>query len=158
MKKFGKWIVVFLVVICIGVAIGGSGGDDDASSTSNTSSKVGSVSEEKSSEGEDAEEETASTKEYHPSDVVSFSDFEISYLSSGEYTDYDEWSEPSKGMKYVVFKFSFKNKGEDDSYIGSFSCYANNKKCEEAYLVADDEDDLWMTELSPGRETSVMYH
>lgn len=90
---------------------------------------------------------------YHPGDVVSFDGFKITYKSIQKYKSDNRFLQPKKGFQYIQYKFSFENTGEEDSYIGSFSCYANGEQCESSY-VDDSDGDLLLTKLSTGRKKS----
>lgn len=168
-KGIGKWIVIAVVVIAIiGVAMGGG---DDKESKKSASEKVGTLANSDSDTKKDAEsqdtssEDVSDTKEdtsskdsakdeedtYHPGDVISFGDFEITYKSAKNYKSKNQFSQPKDGYKYVRFAFKFKNQGDADAYPGSFGCYVENTKCEQSYVDSDGAD-FALQEISSGRE------
>ncbi len=65
------------------------------------------------------------------------------------FTDYDEYSKPSSGNKYVGFKVEVENISEDNDemYISyaSFNGYADGVSAKSAYVLNDKYDDLSAT-------------
>ena len=105
------WIVIVVVAIVVIAAIVG-GGD-----SGNTSQKVGTTSEKdaraessdaKSSKAESSDQENKDgnsgndTETYHPGDIVSFGDFQISYKSAEKYKSKNEFSKPEEGFQYIT--------------------------------------------------------
>ena len=113
------------------------------------------TADDDTSEAEDTVDENTI---YQPGDVLEEDGVTITYLSAGEYTDYDEWSEPSDGKIVVQAEFEFENTSDSDIYVSSFEfeCYADGYSCE-GYYYADTES-LDAT-LSSGKKTKgvLMY-
>lgn len=182
-KGIGKWIVIAVVAIVIIAAVLGNAGEDDSKKigTVQDSSQQkaagnkdresfgdegqsGGSSEAGGEEASDTEKEDSSTEEeksgnpkesdrYHPGDIVSYGDFEITYKSVGKYKSNNQFIQPKKGFQYLKFDFTFKNVGDTDTMIGSFDCYADGEKCDQEYITEDGGDFL-LEELSSGRKTS----
>ena len=95
------WIVIVVVAIVVIAAIAG-GGD-----SGNTSQKVGTTSE-KDAKAESSDQENKDgnsdndTETYHPGDIVSFGDFQISYKSAEKYKSKNEFSKPEEGFQYIT--------------------------------------------------------
>lgn len=76
----------------------------------------------------------------------------IDYLSTGDYTNYSEWSPPKDGYKIIYIDLKVENIGNDDKYIAwtEFECYADDQAMEHYYGC----DDVISATLSAGRSTS----
>ena len=75
----------------------------------------------------------------------------LTFVSCNDnWTEYDEFSAPAEGFKYVRLEFAVENVGTNDLFISyfDFTCYVNNVECELAYMGTDD---LSAT-LSAGRQ------
>lgn len=136
----------------------GDEGQSDASSKvgeeASDTGKEGLPNEEKKPDNDekkpDDEEESG---RYHPGDIVSYGDFEITYKSVGKYKSNNQFIQPKKGFQYIKFDFTFKNVGDTDTLIGSFDCYVDGEKCDQEY-VSGEGGDFLLEELSSGRKTS----
>lgn len=138
--------MTLIVLLFVGTTLIGCGTED-----SESSKKIGTTDE--TSKDDNAETSENVNKQYHPGDVISMGDFEISYSSAKEYKSKNEFIQPDKGNKYVKFDFTFKNSGDADAMVGSFECYYANKKCEQEYL-SEDGSNFLVENLSSGREVS----
>ena len=74
----------------------------------------------------------------------------ISYLDSGDYSSDNMFIEPASGNKFIYIDLSIQNTGDTDLSIGSasFTCYADNTKCSQSVVTADDQMDIIAT-VSP---------
>ncbi len=159
-----KWVVIAIIVILFFAVISASGGDGDSGSVtkvgtvsdgaSSVSSDTGeaeaaAASESASSEGAAAEVQT----DYHVGDILMDGDMKIVYMSSGVYTEENEYSQPEEGYQYIYLQFAFENQSDtDDASISyySFDGYADGYSVDMYY---GGEEDLSAT-LSAGRSTS----
>lgn len=157
MKRKGRLVLLSAAMVFGALFTGCTSVDKDSAE----SKKVGEV-KESSSEGNAEEKDDSSNDEkssavkeekYHPGDVVSFGDFEITFSSIKKFKSKNEFIQPKKGFQYIKYVFSFKNTGKKDTFVGNFSCYADGEKCDSAY-VDDSDSDLLLTELSAGRKKS----
>lgn len=139
-----------------------SGDEGQSDSSSKVGEEVSSdtekedLSDEEKEDSSDEEKETDSEEEsgrYHPGDIVSYGDFEITYKSVGKYKSNNQFIQPKKGFQYIKFDLTFKNTGDTDTMIGSFDCYADGEKCDQEYF-SDAGEDFLLKELSGGRKTS----
>ena len=175
-KRVWFWI---LAVIVLFVVVGGGGSRDAGSKDKKIGEVSGQASgnETSSSENTDADKNSAAQKAespsdaaadpnaqeasaaegeiqtvYHVGDILRDGDMDIVYAASGEYTEENEFMQPSEGMKYIFLKFAFLNTSEKrDSSISfySFECYADGYSAEAYY---GGENGLSAT-LSAGRST-----
>lgn len=102
-----------------------------------SASKVGEVSNSKKS---DDKNETTTQAKYKEGDIIETKNLRISYLSCGEYKNFDEFSEPKDGNKVVYFEFEFENISNSDkraSYF-DFKCFADDISCDEYIWTNDD--------------------
>ena len=151
-----KMLAVGSIIVCMAGAMTGCG---DTSSTNNPETAESSAADDTASEEEQSEEDTVDENTvYQPGDVLEEDGVTITYLSAGEYTDYDEWSEPSEGKIVVQAEFEFENTSDNDIYVGSwdFECYADGYSAEGYYWA--DAENLDAT-LSSGKKTkgTLMY-
>lgn len=74
----------------------------------------------------------------------------ISYLDSGDYSSDNMFIEPASGNKFIYIDLSIQNTGDTDLSIGStsFTCYADDTKCSQSVVTADDQMDIIAT-VSP---------
>ena len=142
-KKWWFWavILIFLIASC------SAGGSDEA-----TESDIPSAATSK----EAATSEPASTEIqgiYHVGDTLQDGDLKITYISSGEYVETNDYLQPEPGYKYIYLQFAFENTADHgDEYVSSydFECYADGFAAEQYY---GGEEDLSAT-LSAGRSTT----
>lgn len=140
MKKF---LAVFLAITVIftfaAFAVGSSDDESDAKVT----------------DGEGTSTEAAKTENdnlrVNVGDVLETDSVKITYVSSGEYTDYGYFP-PKDGNKIVYIELKAENIGDSDVYIScyNFDCYADNNAMEN-YFSADDDLDAT---ISAGRTTT----
>lgn len=162
MRKLGKIFLVCMTICALFTGCESEGAKkvgsvQDSSSETASAEKDSTKKEETSDKKSDSKEKEEDSDEengiYHPGDIVSFGDFKITYKSVGKYKSKNEFIQPEDGYQYIKFSFAFENKGKEDSYIGSFDCYADGEKCEEEY-IGEDAGDFLLTKLSAGRKTS----
>lgn len=140
-KKWWFWTIIFVLFISIG-----NSGDDAGSSTSADNKNVS------FSETNNKTQEPVKT-EYYVGDVIEDGNTRIVFMSSGDYTEQNEYIQPADGKKYIFLQFAFENlsKTTDTSVsFYSFECYADGYAAEMYY---GGSDDLSAT-LSAGRATS----
>lgn len=147
-KKQGgklKWIILVIVALAIiGSVVGGS--DDDKKAK-----KVGEVEKEEAAT-EDKETEEVSNV-FNVGDVVETDNFIITFISSGQYIEENEFLQPKEGYEYRSFEFKFENTSDSDQVVSSlmdWECYADNSKVDQAWI--GDDNGLDAT-LSSGRTT-----
>lgn len=159
-----KWIIlVIAVLLVIGIATGGNGGND-----SKGTKKVGTVGEtnaaaddqaaqedkKQQAEPSGADETQLPVKDiYQVGDILMDGDVKIVYMSSGEYNEENEYSQPADGNKYIYLQFAFENTSEKDDHSISFydfECYADGYNASAYY---GGEEDLSAT-MSAGRTTT----
>jgi hypothetical protein len=158
-----KWILLVIVILLgIGVANGGNNSSDSGTK------KVGTVGETKAASGDQAAQEEnegqpdeAGADEtqlpvkdiYHVGDILMDGDVKIVYMSSGEYNEENQYSQPADGDKYIYLQFAFENTSEKDDHSISFydfECYADGYNASAYY---GGEEDLSAT-MSAGRTTT----
>lgn len=146
-KRVWFWILVILIIF---IAIGSGAGKSAKSEPVNS---VSSTSETKSVSKEPAET-TAPVKDvYSVGDTVTVGNLELTYVSSGEYHEDNQFLQPADGMMYIYLKFAYQNiSSSSDASISAFSfkCYADGYACDTYY---GNDDDL-STTLSAGRSGS----
>lgn len=133
MKKTSKTIVRMLGAFLMCCAFAVNVGCVDEGSAS----KVGEIKNSKRSE-ENAEPTTQA--KYKKGDIVDTKKLRISYLSCGEYKDYDEFTKPKNGNKIVYFEFEFENISDSDKLASSldFNCFADNNSCDDYIWTKDN--------------------
>ena len=170
-----KWIVIAVVLLFIFAASQGGGNKQKEGKIGTV--KDGAVTSAESSTGNSSENEpdqaaasgTAAPDEaasvsgdeaaaddapavYHVGDVLQEDNLQIVYMSSGEYTEENEFLQPSEGHTYYYLQFAFEN--TSDSSDASVSMY-QFKGFADGYNVEQyfgGEDQLSGT-LSPRRVT-----
>ena len=145
-KKWWLWALIVVLVL----SFGNSGNDTNSSTTtaSDTSNPSQSVSTAK----------TSSTKapvktEYYVGDTFEDGNSKIIFVSSGDYIEENEYSQPAEGNKYIFLRFAVENISKSsDTGISSFGfeCYADGYA---ANMYYGGEDELSAT-LSAGRSTT----
>ncbi len=152
-----KWIIPALLAVVVVGAIGGSGEDETLKTGEVAQSETTSTGvENKASEETTVNTETESVEVqtvYHVGDILKDGDLEIVYMSSGEYTEANEFMQPAEGNKYIYVQFAFENiSASHDASVSaySFECYADGYNADMYYGA---EDTLSST-LSAGRSTS----
>ena len=154
MKKSKKIIIGVVAVLFVLGAIGSMNEEKDESKgtstevvsnedkTSDETAKADTDNKEEPKEKETKEEVTPTPTEevaeepsnvYAVGDEVVTDDVKISYLSSGDYKESNQFLQPKDGYKYICFEFEFENTSKSDYYISSFDCYADGYDCEQYY-------------------------
>lgn len=159
-KKWWFWVIVVLVLL---IVVAGGGGKDSNSD----SKKVGEVAGagETTSESTIAVTETANNEEkavevkeeakteYYVGDILEDGNMRIVFVSSGDYSEDNQFLQPKDGNKFIFVKFEFENiSDKSDSSVSfySFECYADGYACDMHYA----NDEALSASLSPGRTTS----
>lgn len=85
-------------------------------------------------------------------DVYESDDVKIMYMSCGDYTVENEYSQPETGNKYIFVEFSITNNGDSDYDAGyaKFTCYADDTECSQPLISGEGEMKI-ITSLSPGK-------
>lgn len=101
----------------------------------------------------DSSSETAREEEtniFNVGDLFESQKLNISYLDSGDYSSDNVFIEPAAGNKFIYVDLSIQNTGDTDLSIGSsaFTCYADDTKCSQSIVTADDQMDIIST-VSP---------
>lgn len=146
-KRVWFWLLVILIIF---IAIG-SGADNSAKSE--PSNSVGKTPETKSFSTEPAETTVPEKDILSVGDTVTVGNLEITYVSSGEYHEENQFLQPADGMMYIYLKFSYRNiSSSSDTSISAFSfkCYADGYACDTYY---GNDNNLSAT-LSAGRSGS----
>ena len=141
-KKVWFWILVAVVLI----AALGSGGNRSASK------KTGEVNKKDTVVNNTQNTTEAVQTEYHVGDILHDGNMDIVYVSSGDYTEDNQFSQPAAGKKYVFLKLAFINTSDKtDSSISSllFHGYADGYAVDQYYGGDDD----FSATLSAGRST-----
>lgn len=159
-KPFYKraWFIVLVVIVVIGILGAAFGSGDDSKKDSDNKvatekDKKNDTSKENNDNNDDSKDDDIQVKDiYNVGDILKDGDIKIVYVSSGDYTEDNEFMQPEDGMKYIFLTFAFINAGKKDESISfySFDCYADGYACDMHY--SNDDDDLSAT-LSVGRST-----
>lgn len=86
-------------------------------------------------------------------DVVETDSLKITFISSGQYQEENEYLQPKGGYEYWRFEFNFENISDVDQTVSSmmdWECYADNQKVDQTWI--GDDSGLDAT-LSSGRTT-----
>lgn len=159
-KKWWFWVIV----VFVGIGIISSGGNKSDSkkvgevSTSSNSNASTPTTSNSGTAGKTTENEPAATSEpvkmvYNVGDILEDGNMRIVYMSSGDYTSDNQFTQPSEGKKYIFLQFAFINTSDsNDASVSfySFECYADGYHCDMFY---GGSDDLSAT-LSAGRSTT----
>lgn len=142
-KKWWFWVIIAVLVI----AIGNSGSDKKGAT--GTDSQTGTS---QNGTTDNKKNEPAKT-EYRVGDMIEDGNNRIVFVSSGDYTEENQFMQPAEGNKYIYLQFSFENisKSSDSSIsFYSFECYADGYAADMYY----GGDDSLSATLSPGRATT----
>lgn len=154
-KKWWFWTVFVILVIALGTSEGNTDTNDVIPSNPNTNQNTNSSQEttfNNNIQTENTHKEPQKT-EYYVGDVIYDGDTKIVFMSSGEYIEENEYSQPDEGNKYIFLRFAFENASKTtDTSISfyDFECYADGYAAEMYY---GGNDDLSAT-LSAGRATT----
>lgn len=150
-KKWWFWAIIVVLVIAIGTS--GNGGDKENATNNNSNNNTSVDSTTNNNENKNDKVEEPAKTEYYVGDILEDGNTKIVFMSSGDYTEENEFMQPAKGKKYIYLQFAFENisKTTDTSIsFYSFECYADGYAAEMYY---GGNDDLSAT-LSAGRATT----
>lgn len=149
-KKWWFWLIIVIVVVMI------SGGDSNNSNTV-TVSTTENVSET-TTESNTVDNNTVENTKVNAGEEVTTKDIKITFVSTNDYNDYDEYFGPKSGNKIIRAEFAFENISSSDISLNTLECYADGEKCE-AYYSADDYKSPALESLSTGKKmTAVVYY
>lgn len=88
----------------------------------------------------------------HVGEVLTTDKLKITYTDCGDYTDYNQFTAPKEGFKFIKLTLSAENIGDADANISNFyfSCYADGVAMDANYF---GDDNLSAT-ISPGRKAN----
>lgn len=138
-KKWWFWVIVLLLLS----AIGNSGSGDNAKEKT----------AEKSNNNVTVTSKEPAKTEYYVGDVIEDGNTKIVFMSSGDYTEDNDFLQPEAGKKYIYLQFAFENTSKtSDTAISyySFDCYADGYAADMYY----GGDDSLSATLSAGRATT----
>lgn len=168
-KKWWFWAVIVILFVVIT-----SSGNDTENESANTSNINNSSTENvvNTEEITDITDETVATTtapdnteepentakepdktEYYVGDILEDGHTKIVFMSSGEYTEENDFLQPADGKKYIYLQFAFENTSNtNDTSISSYSfeCFADGYAVDMYY---GGKEDLSAT-LSAGRATT----
>ena len=144
MKNVKITALVLAVLMLFTICALGSGSDD-----SDTKAKVESGDGKTTTASEEKDEGPIKVK---VGDTLNADGFKITFLSAGDFTDYNQYAGPKDGNKIIVLELECENTSNSDKYISTwdFDCYADNQAAEEYYWEGDD----FSATLSSGRKTT----
>lgn len=151
-----KWIILAVVALVIFAALGGNEG-----STNEEPQKVGQVNPSETKAAAPAEQQNQETEapaqevktQYSVGDILQDGNMKIVYMSSGDYIEENEYSQPEDGYKYIYLQFAFINTSETaDASITAFNfeAYADGYAADMYY----GGDEGLSATLSAGRSTT----
>lgn len=134
-KKWWFWVVIILVVGCIGAVVG---------SRSKDPQKVGEG-------GNSSEQQTDDTdKIFKVGDIIAVDGMEVS-VTSVQRNWVGEYSKPDEGKEYVKVNLQITNKSEDKQSYNALSWkMEDGNGAIEGYKITDNDDDLNSGELAKG--------
>lgn len=152
-KKVWFWLLIAIILIA---ALGNSGSQENGSTDVKPQQSTSANTESAKKQTESFTQTTAPATDiqtvYHVGDTLHENNMDIVYAASGDYTEENQFMQPTEGNKYIFFKFAFINTSDKhDSSISSFSfhCYADGYAVDAYY---GGENDISAT-LSAGRST-----
>lgn len=151
MRNKSKWIAVVLCMALFGTMAMGSGESEVA---------TGDVTVEPKEDGVEAQVEE--TTEAANADVrVKVGEYfeknglKVEILDyNPDYKEYNQWSTPADGMKYIAVTFNYTNTDTDGTkYVSiyDYSCYADDVAVNQAYI---GDDNFMNDNISVGRSRS----
>lgn len=160
-KKWWFWAIIAALIILIAASGNNtkSGNTANVNPNSNQTVSSGSTAPEKSVSSNnitptaDSKPQEPAKTEYYVGDVIEDGNTKIVFMSSGDYVEENQFSQPAEGNKYIYLQFAFENLSKTtDTSISfySFECYADGYAAEMYYGGGDD---LSAT-LSAGRATT----
>lgn len=145
-KKKKKLIILGVIVaVIVVIAVAAGSGSSDKETTNPVETIAGS--------GETAEVTTeASNQKIEPGNTVTVKDkLKISYTACNtNYTDYDSFSAPDDGKKYISASFKIENLSDTDYSVGDIKCFADGVECDRDIFVSSDSGIYWKT-VAAGR-------
>lgn len=145
-KKWWFWVLIVIALIIIA----GIGGNNDNTTVSTPSSTT-------SSQTNQSDTNSKEQKQVNVGEEVSTSNMKITYMSIGDYTQYNSYSAPKSGNKIIRAEFSFENISNSDIYLDNIDCYADGEKCE-AYYSAEDYKSPTLESLSSGKKVKAIVY
>ncbi len=154
-KKKKKLIilgVIVAVIVVIAVAAGSGSSDKE---TTNPVETIAGSGETAADSGDAEATTTAGTQKIEAGNSVTIGNkIKISYTECNtDYKDYDQYSAPADGKKYIAATFKIENVSDGDIYIDNLECYADGSKCNEQSFWDKDIDSPFFNTLSAGRNT-----
>ncbi len=158
-KRWWFWVLVVLVLL---IAAGGSGGNKNsdskkvgevASTTETNTETATTTTESANTEAKATETQAPAKTEYYVGDILEDGNMRIVFVSSGDYSEDNQFLQPKDGNKLIFTRFEFENiSTSSDATISfySFECYADGYACDMHY----NNDESLSASLSPGRTTS----
>ncbi len=154
MKKRSKQIAVIACMCAFGIMALGS--TESEVSTGNVDTEA--VESTDTDDAEQKEDTTEAAKgdvtlkvgEYFENDGLKIEVLDY----NSDFTEYDEWSKPSDGMKYIAVSFNYTNNAaEGTKYVSiyDYNCYADDVSVNQAYLGSDN---FTNDNIAPGRSRS----
>ena len=144
-KKWWFWMIIVILVVMI------SGGDSNNSNTVT-------VSTTENVSGTTDESNTEKNTKVNAGEEVTTKDTKITFVSTSDYNDYNEYLGPKSGNKIIRAEFVFENVSSSDISLNILDCYADGEKCE-SYYSADDYKSPALESLSTGKKmTAVVYY
>lgn len=159
-KKQGgiiKWIVIVIVVLIFIGSLGNSDSNND-SSNSSQQTNISSTQENENTAvpvvEEPKEEPKNETKDkYYVGDVFENKYIKITYTSSYEFTEYNQYNAPQDGYKIICAEFEVENIGNSDQTVmyTDFDGYADGYEVSQSYAPEGTGLDFSLS-LSAGRK------
>lgn len=143
-----KWFIIVLIAILLIPSLGRKSTETDT--PPKTVSQLGTANGSR----QQSNQSSAPVKtEYSVGDTLQDGNLQIVYMSSGDYIEENQFSQPKDGYKYIYLQFAFINTSDkSDAHISSFnfSAYADGYAAD---MYFGGGDTLSAT-LSAGRSTS----
>ena len=102
-KKWWFWVIIALLFI----VIGSSGDDTDSENVANNTDSIASESTDNATSKID-KTETPTKTEYYVGDILEDGNMKIVFMSSGDYTEENEFMQPADGKKYIYCSLRLK--------------------------------------------------
>lgn len=148
-KRWWFWAAIIVVLIIIVSSVNGDDNGEAANGNVNSNEVVSSENNVNNTKVEAANVK----KEYYIGDTIEDGNKKITFISSGDYVEENEFMQPSDGNKYIFLQFAFENtSSSSDTSISfySFDCYADGYAADMYYAG----DDTLSATLSAGRATT----
>ncbi len=157
-KKKTLIIIGIIAVIIILIGIIASGGEDKPSVNTPSDSGNAAASQQTDKDTSSIDNKENDLSQIKPGDVVTTKKVKVTYVScDADYTDYNSYIGPANGNKVIRAEMEFENISSGDIFLTDFTCYADNKKCENYYGVNDYASPV-LEKISSGRAfTGILY-